>query len=163
MKFKRVLKIILLAINIIFTMLLVLLMYSVLIVEESDFEYSMLIPLFLILTGVFSIIFHFRTLELYKTNRTITEFKNLTLWIVNVVFALTLIATALLLIYVLLEGDFREEDWVFILLLAIFFTMIMLGTGLIVEERYLYNLILRNKKDAFVEQIDAIEGHKNDI
>ncbi|MFL1013636.1 hypothetical protein [Flavisericum labens] len=149
--------------SIILVLLMSILMYFVLIVETSPFEYTMLIPVFLMLTGVLSVVFHFKTLEIYNVKKyTVTEFKNVLLWAVNAVFAIGLITTALYLIYTLLEADFREEYSIFISLLSIFALMILLGSGLLLEERFLYNIVFKNKRDAFAERIDNIKGNRKD-
>ena len=94
------------------TSLAAVLMYTVVIVESTTFEYSMLIPLSMIPTGVFSIIYHLKTLKYYSLSFVYKELNDVILWIGNLLFALSISSLALFMlysIYKILERDSVPE------------------------------------------------------
>ncbi|WNH11251.1 hypothetical protein [Thalassobellus suaedae] len=156
MKFKRALKITLLIICVLHTGFVIALMYFVLLVEKESFEYSMLIPLFMIITGVLSISYNFKTLKLYNPKIEIIVFKDAVLWVGNLLFALSQILTSLYLVY--LTFNHHNQNTQFYMAFSICFVMLVLGLCLIIEAHNLYKRILISNKDLYKRTIDDIKG-----
>ncbi len=87
MKIKRFFKIVLLICSLVLTSISIVLMYTVIVVEGSSFEYSMLIPLSMIPTGILSVIYHIKTLKYYSLNYVYKDLKDSFLWVGNLLFA----------------------------------------------------------------------------
>lgn len=162
MKLKRILKIALLIVSIALTGFLVALMYTVFYIENARFEYSMLIPLFMIPTGVLSVIYHFKTLKYYNLKNTVFGLKDVVIWVGNALFALSQILTALYLTYSLYWITIRNQNTEIYIAMVICFFMLVLGVCLAIEEYYLYKRILKNEDDLFKGSIDDIKGVDED-
>lgn len=164
MKIKRFLKIVLLVLSFVLSSLATVLMYVVLIIENTTFEYSMLIPLSLIPTGVLSVIYHIKTLKYYSLNFVYKGLKDVVLWIGNFLFAVAILTMTFFLfyaIYSLNEAELTSE-----LLYVLIFSLVtlFLGVILILEERLLYKKLNILKEQSRINRIDDISGYKeNDV
>lgn len=158
MKLKRILKIALLIVSIVITGFLVALMYTVFYIENARFEYSMLIPLLIIPTGVLSIIYHFKTLRFYSFKTNAIGFKDVVLWVGNGLLALSLILTSLYLTYSLYSVFIRNQNTELYFAMAICFFMLISGLSLAIEEYHLYKRIVKIDEDLFKGTIDDIKG-----
>lgn len=161
MKFKRVLKIILLITSVLFTGFLSVLMYVVFYVENAPFEYSMLIPLSMISTGFLSVSYHFKTLKFYNIETKQIMFKEPVLWGGNILFALSLVLTGLYLGYIfhtVYETNLNDKIYIAYIVILL---MLVFGICLVIEARNLYNQILKSDADLFKGSIDDIGGGDN--
>jgi hypothetical protein len=155
---KRILKIVLLVCCILLTSLSAILMYTVLITEKSPFEYSMLFPLTMVISGVLSIIYHFKTFKYYSLKGTITDLKDGLLWVGNMLFALSIFSMIIFILYSinkLTEAKLRPEI-VSVLVICVF--VFILGISLIFEEVLLYKKIINYKKSKYTDSINDIKG-----
>lgn len=162
MKIKRLLKILLLVCCFALTSISVVLMYTVLIVENSSFEYSMLIPLSMIPTGVLSVIYHIRTLKHYSLNFVYKDLKDAVLWIGNLLFALCIFTMAFFMLYAIYSLNEVDLSSEFIYILIFCGIILLLGVTLILEERLLYRKYVFFKEQSRINTIEDISGHKDD-
>ncbi len=162
MKIKRFLKIVLLICCFVLTSISIALMYTVIILENNPFEYSMLIPLLMISTGILSIIYHFKTLKYYSLNIIVKDLKDGFLWVGNLLFAISILSMGLFLFYSIfnIKGiNLRPEFFYMVAFCSIIF---LIGVILIIEERWLYKKIINIKKQSQIDRIDNIKGSHDD-
>ena len=158
MKLRRLLKILLLVVCIVLTGFLSFFMYIVFFDESTPFEYGMLIPVFMALTGVLSVAYHIKTLKFYSVKTKLLYFKDLVLWVANALFAIALILAALYLAYKLyLVYEVKPNNQIYIAYLIVFL-MFVLGVCLILEAKNLYSRIQKSTTDVFKASIDDIGG-----
>lgn len=158
MKLKRILKIALLIVSIALTGFLVALMYTVFYIENARFEYSMLIPLFMIPTGILSIGYHFKTIKFYSLKSKATGFKDVVLWVGNTLFATSQVLTALYLsysLYLLYQTNQNTEVYIAYMVCLLMF---IFGLCLFLETYHLYKRIIKTEEDLFKGSIDDITG-----
>ncbi len=162
MKIKRFFKIILLICCLALTSIFIVLMYTVIILENNPFEYSMLIPLSIISTGVLSIIYHIKTLKHYSINYVYKDLNDSFLWVGNLLFAISISLMALFMIYSFYS--MREIDLNPKLFYAFVFcgVILLIGVVLILEEKWLYKKRLIIKKQSKINKIDDIRGTQDD-
>ena len=162
MKIKRFFKIVLLICCLLLTLISIVLMYTVVIVQNSTFEYSMLIPLLMIPTGVLSVIYHFKTLKYYSLNFDASDLKDFFLWVGNFLFALSTLSMIFFMMYSIYNLEKVEMNsglyygiifCGFIFLICIF---------LIIEESWLYKRVLNSKEQSRIANIDDIRGWHDD-
>ncbi len=160
MKLKRFLKIILLATSILISSIMIFALYSLIIIKNMDLDMGMYIDILTCIMGVLSVIYHFRTLNLYKYQQKMM-LRDVSLWVSNLIFALLLIYMSLKLIYIFYDlnmaGSINSNSH--LIYLSCFF-ILLLGICLIFEERWLYNRIINIKKEFHVNSIDDIKGHQ---
>lgn len=162
MKIKRFLKIVLLICCFVLTSISIALMYTIIIVENNSFEYSMLIPLSMIPTGVLSIIYHIKTLKHYSINYVYKDLNDSFLWVGNLLFAISISSMALSMIYSFY--GIREIDLNPKLFYALIFcgVILLIGMILILEEKWLYKKRHIIKKQSKINKIDDIRGAQDD-
>ena len=158
MKLRRLLKILLLVVCIVLTGFLSFFMYIVFLDESTPFEYGMLIPVFMMLTGFLSVAYHIKTLKFYSVKTKLLSFKDLVLWVANALFAIALILAALYLAYKLYTVyEVKPNNQIYIAYLIVFL-MFVLGVCLILEAKNLYSRIQKSTTDVFKASIDDIGG-----
>ena len=124
----------------------------------------MLFVLFMAFTGLLSVLYHLKTLKYYKLNIKLIEVNNISLWVINILFALFLVYASLYLSYSLYSVDWGMVNYEFFIPIFICLFMLMLGVILIIEERWLYQRIKNNKTQSHIDGIDNIKGHQdNDL
>lgn len=162
MKIKRFLKIVLLVLSFALTSLAIALMYTVIIVENNAFEYSMLIPLSMIPTGILSVIYHIKTLKHYSLNFVYKGFKDGILWIGNLLFAGAILTMTFFFLYAIsrIEQENFGKELIYILIFSLI--TFSLGVILILEERVLYKKLNILKEQSRINRIDDISGYKDD-
>ena len=136
MVLKRILKIALLVSCILLTALCIILMYTVLIIEKSTFEYSMLFPLTMILTGILSVIYQFKTYKFYSLKVFTPDFKYRFFWIGNALYVLSIfsmIAFILYSIHELKETELTPEIVSVLIICASFF---IIGVSILIKKSY---------------------------
>ena len=158
MRLKRILKISLLIISIALTGFLVALMYIVFYIENARFEYSMLIPLFMIPAGVLSVVYHFKTMRFYGLKSKATGFKDVVLWVGNTLFAISQVLTAFYLLYSLYLLYQTNQNTEVYIAYMVCLLMFVFGLCLFLETYHLYKRIIKTDADLFKGSIDDITG-----
>jgi len=158
MKLRRLLKILLLLVCVLLTGFLSAFMYAVFFEENTPFDYGLLTPLFMMLTGFLSVAYHIKTLKFYSVKTKLLYFKDLVLWVGNVLFALSQVLTALYLVYKFYTVyEVNPNNQIYIAYLIVFL-MFVLGVCLILEAKNLYSRIQKSTTDVFKASIDDIGG-----
>lgn len=164
MKAKFAFKIFLLVCVITLVILLGVLMYVVLLVEKSKYEWTMLIPFVIMLFGSLSATYHFKTINLYSKTPFFDKVLplNKLLWISNLILAVGLIIGELYLGYEMYLMSNKNTFPIEFLMVLIVVLPLLLGLLLLVEEIQLYkqikNYIINSSKDS----IEDISGYLED-
>ncbi|MEW4924415.1 hypothetical protein [Algibacter sp. 2305UL17-15] len=163
MKIKQGLKIVLLICSVSVVGLLMAALYSLVIIEDQKFEYSMLMVYAVVLSGILSIIYHIKTLKYYRTTSTFEAFSGSLFWIGNIVFSIVLFCFSLYMLYsfYLIIDTLRDPvNLDYLLPFGICAFTLLLGVFLALEESALYKYIQNYKEQQFVDSIDDIKGHQ---
>ena len=155
-------KIILAVISVGISLLIAFFSYSIFIDEEQKLEFSMLILVDFIVSGLLSFVFHIKTLSLYgsESGNTVKFEKDRIFWIFNIIFAISLIATAIFLLYdskSYLSPEYRNNA---VFLIYLFMIIVPASTGIwtLIDARFLYNKVKKAKAQKLIDSIDDISG-----
>ena len=163
MKVKRLLKIIQFLLSILFIGLVTVMMYYVVIIEESSLEYRMLVPLSLIIIGVLSLMYQIKTLKYYRITYVNYKIEDIFLWVSNGLFAFILILLALYFGYEIIEANFGDVLTEYFLAISVCVFPLLLGLSLFFEERYLYKRLKKIKSEIMLEDIKDIKGNQGNV
>ncbi|KJD32638.1 hypothetical protein PW52_15485 [Tamlana sedimentorum] len=157
MKLKRIFKITLLIFCILIAGLFNFALFYFVFVEGFSFKNRQYLLVAVAFTGVSSVIYHIKTLPMYKPKaKKITEI-NYVLWILNGLFALTLIYIALRFWYEMFyKVNWKSTNDDYLAMLLFFIPMLLTGIFLFIEERVLYNMIIASQKHSHFDEINQI-------
>lgn len=163
MKFKRILKIALLACSIIVTGVMVVAVYSLLVNRNTPLNIGMYVNIFICITGILSVTYHFKTFKFYKKNEGNKKLKDTLLWVSNIIYALLLIyiSSSISYSFYKMNKDGIIDSEFYIMYLFCFFVF-LLGIFLIIEGRWLYKSIKNSETQSHLNGIDNIKGHLDD-
>ncbi len=165
MKYGLLLKIILLILSVSCIGLIIIGMYSIVFVQNSKLQWSMLIPVLMIVCGFLGVVYQIKTYKYYTKNKGNCKVKGKIFWIANGVFAAALCITSLFAFYsyyeiygetiMAMNSDTLEFVFIFTGLLA-------LGIALSIEESVLYKRLITLASLRDKETIDDIKGEQNE-
>lgn len=166
MNLGKVQKIILLILTIGFALFGIAFVVSVLFVERTTFNLRMLIPMALGVLGVFSTIFHIKTIEAYSVDFA-SQFKfpkvPKLFWVLNALNGLLILVIGLMLSYMLydtFDTEFGLHDDIEIFILIIVVPLIV-GVWIALDTYKLFQMEQKVKEKQAFDSIDDISGMDN--
>lgn len=166
MNLGKVQKMILLILTIGFTLFGIAFVVSVLFVERTTFNFRMLFPMALGVLGVFSTIFHIKTIEAYSVDFT-SQFKfpkvPKLFWILNALNGLLILVIGLMLSYFFYDSydsEIRKQDDIEIFILVIAIPLIA-GVWIALDIYKLFQMEQKVKEKQAFNSIDDISGMDN--
>lgn len=165
MKIQKGIKIALLVLSFAIVALVCIASYSILIIENTKFEYEMLFLLATILGGVLSLVYQIKTIKFYNTKTKKLELHGRLFWIGNIIFSITLFCFGLYFLYFIyisyasFEGNMEGS---IIITLTITILILLVGVFLALETSALYKRILNQKERDYIDSIDDIKGNQNE-
>ncbi|WP_452221356.1 hypothetical protein [Lacinutrix salivirga] len=165
MKLKFAFKILLLIGVLAVFVLLAILMFNVLFVEQATFEWTMAIPFLLMFFASISAVYHFKTLPLYSRNPRLELYQKLPqfLLILNLVFAVSIIGLATYLgytFYTMYSNKPLSMELNFIIYSCVI--PLIFGSWLLVEHVLLHKRIKAFFETNAKDSIDDISGFIED-
>lgn len=161
MKVKRFFKIILLICCFLLTAISTVLMYTVIVIQNGHFEYSMLFPLSMIPTGILSVIYHVKTLKYYSLSFVYNDLNDGFLWIGNLLFAVSTASMGFFMMYSLYSIGNADLNSELILIFVFCSVIVLIAAVLVLEERWLYRRLLYLKDQSKIDEIEDISGFKD--
>jgi peptidoglycan/LPS O-acetylase OafA/YrhL len=165
MKVKRGIKIALLILSFAIVCLVSAATYSILVIEQTKFEYEILLLLAIILGGVLSMVYQIKTMKFYSLKTKNLELKGKLFWIGNLVFSISLFCFSLYFIYFIYISYANFEAGMqnsILITLAITILILLVGFFLALETSTLYKIILNQKERDYIDSIDDIKGHQEE-
>ncbi|SER03870.1 hypothetical protein SAMN05421824_2861 [Hyunsoonleella jejuensis] len=165
MKLKKGIKITLLVLSTAIVAFVIVVSYSILILENTKFEYEMLLLLAAILGGVLSIVYQIKTMKFYNTKNEKLELQGKLFWIGNMVFSIMLFCFGLYFLYfiyisyVSLERNLGSG---ILITLAITVLILLVGVFLALETSALYKRIVSQKEREYIDSIEDIKGQQDE-
>ncbi|MCF7560579.1 hypothetical protein L3X39_08010 [Sabulilitoribacter multivorans] len=161
-KLKKVFKIVLSVSSIVITGLMILGLYTSLSIRNSTLSYAFYVSLTYCFAGVLSIIYHFKTLKFYNKEQEKQHSIDLPIWVSNVIFSLLLIYFSISTGYSFYKINEEAISNATLVIYAFCLIFLLIGLCLIIEQRYLYLDIKKNKNQSRKDSIDDIKGHRDD-
>lgn len=162
MKIRKGVKIGLLISSFIICAFLLFAVYSVLMLEATKFEYSMLILFAVTITSFFSVIYHVKTLKYYSGGLTIIKPDIKVFWVGNLLFSIALFCFSLYFLYtmyfVIYGINGATYSISFLLPLAIFSYALLVGVFLAIEASVFYKKVKNFEDQNILDSIDDIKG-----
>ncbi|GAB1858125.1 hypothetical protein MHTCC0001_29620 [Flavobacteriaceae bacterium MHTCC 0001] len=133
--------------------------------QKKEFEWSMLILFGLALAGLFSVIYHFKTLHFYNKKQQFSWFSIRPFWIFNLIFSIVVFVLSLYLMYTYysIYSSFKNQMLTGVLV-SLIVTIFMLIFSILstIECSELYKKMVNVIKQDEFESIDDIKGCQDD-
>ncbi|MCB4799442.1 hypothetical protein [Neotamlana laminarinivorans] len=108
-------------------------------------------------TGISSVIYHIKTLPMYKPKAKKVAEINYVLWVLNGLFALAVLYLAIRLWYdMFYKVNWKGTNEDYLIILLFFIPMLFTAISILIEERVLYNIIITSRKHSHFNKINQI-------